>query len=297
MKLVQLLLCRRKAGGKLQRFFKVRARLPAAAAADEGEPEIEEIAMVRPVARNRGAEGLFRFVQMSVAAQRHAERVPGRCTGRVDGNRRTKAGERRVDMHEIAQDFAQSLPDHGVFGEKRERGFEGRHRFIGAPQPKAQVCVEDRERRAVRIVFPALTNDRECGLGSIRRQTRFAPTGPCLFEHRRPSRGLLEMRGGAIGAFQTQGFSEPNPDAIDEVEVLSLGAPAEYGNLTGAVYNIVTKQGTNQFHGDAGYFFQSNGLTSNNTNDVKFPNGKFADACADNPDASCPWTRGDYFEA
>ena len=94
----------------------------------------------------------------------------------------------------------------------------------------------------------------------------------------------------------SEGFSEPNPDAIDEVEVLSLGAPAEYGNLMGAVYNIVTKQGTNQFHGDASYFFQSNGLTSNNTTDVKFPNGKFADACADDPAARCPWTRGDYFE-
>jgi len=34
--------------------------------------------------------------------------------------------------------------------------------------------------------------------------------------------------------------AEPNTDAIEEVEVLSLGAPAEYGNLTGAVYNIVT---------------------------------------------------------
>ena len=79
--------------------------------------------------------------------------------------------------------------------------------------------------------------------------------------------------------------------------LLSLGAPAEYGNLMGAVYNIVTKQGTNQFHGDASYFFQGNGLTSNNTKDIKWPNDKFADACADNPTARCPWTRNDYYEA
>ena len=95
----------------------------------------------------------------------------------------------------------------------------------------------------------------------------------------------------------SEGFSEPNPDAIDEVEVLALGAPAEYGNLMGAVYNIVTKQGTNQFHGDASGFFQSSGLSSNNTKDVKFPNGKFADACSDDPNDRCPWTRGDYCEA
>jgi hypothetical protein len=97
--------------------------------------------------------------------------------------------------------------------------------------------------------------------------------------------------------FFSEGFSEPNTDTIDEVEVLSLGAPAEYGNLMGAVYNIVTKQGTNQFHGDGSYFFQSQNLTSNNTKDVKFPNDKFADACADDPEARCPWTRGDYYEA
>ena len=97
--------------------------------------------------------------------------------------------------------------------------------------------------------------------------------------------------------FFSEGFSEPNPDTIEEVEVLSLGAPAEYGNVMGAVYNIVTKQGTNQFHGDASAFFQSQGLTSNNTKNVKLPNDKFADACADDPDARCPWTRGEYFEA
>jgi len=96
--------------------------------------------------------------------------------------------------------------------------------------------------------------------------------------------------------YWSEGFSEPNPDAIDQVEVLSLGAPAEYGNLMGAVYNIVTKQGTNQFHGVAGYFFQSNGLTSDNTKDIMWPNGKFADACGDNPANRCPWTRNDYYE-
>ena len=71
--------------------------------------------------------------------------------------------------------------------------------------------------------------------------------------------------------FFSEGFSEPNPDAIEEVEILSLGAPAEYGNVMGAVYNIVTKQGTNQFHGDASGFFQSQGLTSNNTKNVQVP--------------------------
>jgi len=57
----------------------------------------------------------------------------------------------------------------------------------------------------------------------------------------------------------------PNTDAIEEIEVLSLGAPAEFGNLTGAVLNIVTRQGTNEFHGDTNFYFQSDGLTGHNT--------------------------------
>jgi len=59
----------------------------------------------------------------------------------------------------------------------------------------------------------------------------------------------------------------PNTDAIEEIEVLSLGAPAEYGNLQGAVFNVVTRQGSNTWHGDANFYFQSDGLTSRNTSE------------------------------
>ena len=91
-----------------------------------------------------------------------------------------------------------------------------------------------------------------------------------------------------------EALAEPNTDAIEEVEVLSLGAPAEYGNLTGAVYNIVTRQGTNEFHGDAGFYLQSDGLTSNNTEGILNPDGSFLDACPSGPNPRCPWTRDQY---
>jgi hypothetical protein len=61
----------------------------------------------------------------------------------------------------------------------------------------------------------------------------------------------------------------PNTDAIEEIEVLSLGATAEYGNLQGAVFNVVTRQGSNTFKGDATYYFQHDRLTSRNTTDAQ----------------------------
>lgn len=75
----------------------------------------------------------------------------------------------------------------------------------------------------------------------------------------------------------------PNTDAIEEIEVLSLGAPAEYGNMLGAVFNVVTRQGSNEFHGDANVYLQTQGLTGRNTTEVQdggqpYHRDKFNDA-------------------
>jgi hypothetical protein len=58
---------------------------------------------------------------------------------------------------------------------------------------------------------------------------------------------------------------KPSVDAVEQVEILSLGAPAEYGSFQGGVFNVVTRQGTNQFHGGAAFYYQSQGLTGRNT--------------------------------
>jgi outer membrane receptor protein involved in Fe transport len=41
----------------------------------------------------------------------------------------------------------------------------------------------------------------------------------------------------------------PNPDAVQEFSVQRSNFSAEYANATGAVVNVVTKSGTNEFHG------------------------------------------------
>jgi outer membrane receptor protein involved in Fe transport len=56
--------------------------------------------------------------------------------------------------------------------------------------------------------------------------------------------------------------AEPSPDIIQEVQVQSVGVSAEYGNIQGTVFNVVTKQGGDRFQGDASYYGQTSGLTS-----------------------------------
>jgi hypothetical protein len=55
-----------------------------------------------------------------------------------------------------------------------------------------------------------------------------------------------------------------NPDIFAEVETTGIGAPAEYGQFTGAVINIVTKSGGNSFEGSASYYGQFQGLVADN---------------------------------
>jgi hypothetical protein len=55
---------------------------------------------------------------------------------------------------------------------------------------------------------------------------------------------------------------QPDVDVIEEIHVDSLGAPAEFGNIQGAVFNVVTKQGSNFFAPDFSYYGQTAGLTS-----------------------------------
>ena len=49
-------------------------------------------------------------------------------------------------------------------------------------------------------------------------------------------------------------------DFIQEVQVKSSGYNAEYGGATGGVINVLTKSGSNQFHGQGGTYFQNDGM-------------------------------------
>ena len=56
--------------------------------------------------------------------------------------------------------------------------------------------------------------------------------------------------------------SEPGIDFIQEMHVQSVGASAEYGNVQGAVIEVITRQGSDRFLGDASYYGQPAILTS-----------------------------------
>ena len=61
--------------------------------------------------------------------------------------------------------------------------------------------------------------------------------------------------GGSIGA-------QPRPDAVQEFRLLTSNFEAEFGRNTGSVINVVTKSGTNQFHGNGRLFYRPTFLSA-----------------------------------
>ena len=55
----------------------------------------------------------------------------------------------------------------------------------------------------------------------------------------------------------------PAPDAIEEFNLITNNAPAEFGNFEGGIVNATIKSGTNSFHGDVWEYFRNDVLNAN----------------------------------
>jgi outer membrane receptor protein involved in Fe transport len=63
-------------------------------------------------------------------------------------------------------------------------------------------------------------------------------------------------RGAAFGS-----LVRVNYNAVEEVRVVALGSKAEYGSFSGAAIDVLTKSGSNKFHGNAAYYTELRGDT------------------------------------
>jgi hypothetical protein len=55
----------------------------------------------------------------------------------------------------------------------------------------------------------------------------------------------------------------PNPDAIQELNVITQNPSAEFGNFLGGIMNVSIKSGTNSYHGSAFEFWRNDKLNAN----------------------------------
>ncbi len=68
---------------------------------------------------------------------------------------------------------------------------------------------------------------------------------------------------GSTGILAESGVSIPNPDAIEEFRVQTGEYDATFGRSAGGNVDLVTKSGTNQYHGDIFEFLRNTDLNAN----------------------------------
>lgn len=86
------------------------------------------------------------------------------------------------------------------------------------------------------------------------------PGNQSISGQREDANGFM-VNGGDVKELMNGGTSiVPNLDSIAEFRILTNNFDAEYGNYSGGVVNVVTKSGTNQFHGNGFEFLRNTSL-------------------------------------
>ena len=81
----------------------------------------------------------------------------------------------------------------------------------------------------------------------------------------RGNKNLFLFDGAHFNAnFRNTGSNYPPPDALQEVKVLTNSFSAEYGRNAGAVFNVITRSGSNEIHGSVWEFLRNQQLNARN---------------------------------
>ena len=90
-------------------------------------------------------------------------------------------------------------------------------------------------------------------------------TGNLSVSGQRESANGFMVNGGNVEEGGNMGTAViPNLDSIAEFRILTNNFDAQYGNYMGGLVNVVTKSGTNQFHGDVFEFLRNTNLDAHN---------------------------------
>lgn len=90
-------------------------------------------------------------------------------------------------------------------------------------------------------------------------------TGQFSIHGQRESDNAYNLNGASVQeTIGQQAGIIPNLDAVAEFRILSSNVDAEYGSFTGGIINVVTKSGTNNFHGNLFEFFRNTHIDARN---------------------------------
>jgi len=100
--------------------------------------------------------------------------------------------------------------------------------------------------------------------GGISVSGNLNPGSLSISGQRETANGFMVNGGSAEEKLNMAAGIVPNLDSIAEFRILTNNADAEYGNYAGGLINVITKSGTNQYHGSAFEFMRNPHLDARN---------------------------------
>jgi len=120
-----------------------------------------------------------------------------------------------------------------------------------------------RDVMSLAMTMPGVTPTTTAVPGSVAANTSTA-AGTFSINGARPDSITYLMDGGVNNDLLSNGLVlNPNPDAIEEFKILTNSYDAEYGRNAGGIVSVVTRSGTNTFHGSAYDYIRNGDLNAN----------------------------------
>ena len=222
---------------------------------------------------NSDAEGSFTFPSVLAGMYRLRVEVAGFKTTEmrniaVVASEIHTLGTIRLELGEVSEQIAvtgQGAPVQLASGEKAS--------LLTSAQFD-QIAVKGRDFFALLLTMPGVVDD----FSQSRNATSGTGISGIYINGSRPTQKNYTVDG--VTAMDTGSNNsthyEPNMDAIAEVRVLTSNYQAELGRNSGGVITVITKSGTQQFHGSAYDFYRhealnANSFFNNRTNTPKSP--------------------------
>jgi len=213
-----------------------------------------------------GENGNYSFPQLSPNTYRLEAALPGFKTAVRSGVRITVTETTRLDIQLEVGAVAETVTVEAA-PEMVQRESSALGRVLGQ-QAVVSLPLVSRNFTQILALSPGITTD-VTNAGEIGRGSGGISIGKTTVNGSRTSDHNYQIDGLDANDFQqsggglTPGAPVPNPDTIQEFKAQTGLADASFGRNAGASVNIITKSGTNDFHGTLFEFFRNEALNAN----------------------------------
>ncbi len=203
-----------------------------------------------------GGDGSFAIRLLPPGLYRVAASIPGFQPGALEGVRVTIGSSASVDFRLQVAGVAEAVTVRGEAGLIDPASTEV-SKTIGETKIR-NLPINQRNFLDFALTTPGVTQERGPQSGA-------ASTSGLSINGQSPRYNNVVVDGvdnndEAVGSVRST-FSQ---EAVQEYQVVQSPFASEYGKMTGGIINIVTRSGTNEFHGSGFYFFRDDSLSDDN---------------------------------